>query len=691
MLDFIKNLHNENGKRLQQRGIVVSIHPSPVLQHESHLFSVGWVKQNWTFEAPTGLNRSQIEVEQQLLRLAKDLFPWGKLSPKGAVLEVGYHPAQNYRTRRSLQSDDILSLAPFFLPGTVLNGGHDNEDGNPVHDDTPKQEASTSNSSATPKHEEKLTNPAVYAVPVEEDNSPSPGGCSCGVEQLWERGKKENADVTQEEMEALKKILQENPCNKDPKCINLPRLHNYEGMTPLIQASRHNKPHLVEAMLSGGAKLEDADSGGLSAFHWAAIKGNVDVIRVLAKSRGRAIDEASKKKDANKHNQLTSLQWAVQNGHDKAVVALIECRASLNIQEEAGQRTALHIAVENRRKKAVKTLVDACADVQLPDKNGVIPIDLPQATAFKDLLQQYSIPELKRYKIEQVVIPWSKSFPNSQLKFPFRVALAVDTEAKPEPSKVVLKALPMAAQNREELCGEGLKEFPNIAMHFHRKYDIVKSKVTVNVLERGEIDLQEFVDHSKTALQAETGLQVAHALDLCSLLERLHTSRWVHTDIQPNNFVLHYDERRWKLIDLDQAACLSLAGSLQRDRALEFVVDPSPQYSAPEILEHSRAESGPLPATRAMDLYSLGLVLYFLATGRHLLPQNGIRKHEDLVATIKSDVKVEVMQFAILELVNPSPARRNLQKAIQHLEPQAQNFEHERLRELRHSFSRIIL
>jgi serine/threonine-protein kinase len=104
------------------------------------------------------------------------------------------------------------------------------------------------------------------------------------------------------------------------------------------------------------------------------------------------------------------------------------------------------------------------------------------------------------------------------------------------------------------------------------------------------------------------GEVLRHAAQLVSALEYAHTKRLIHRDIKPEN-ILIADDGSVKVIDF------GLASMAQRlDAASPTPLRGTLRYIAPELLD------GRTP-TPAADIYSVGVVLYEMATG--LRPSEG--------------------------------------------------------------------
>jgi len=135
-------------------------------------------------------------------------------------------------------------------------------------------------------------------------------------------------------------------------------------------------------------------------------------------------------------------------------------------------------------------------------------------------------------------------------------------------------------------------------------------------------------DDLKKLIKDRGALAVEQALDIgiqiCAGLGFAHRSQLVHADVKPQNILINR-ERQVKITDFGIAQAFT--DSMPQTRS--EIVWGSPHYFAPE---QARGEK-PTPAS---DVYSIGIVLFELCTGR--LPFVGSSQRELALAHIRTDV-----------------------------------------------------
>ena len=118
----------------------------------------------------------------------------------------------------------------------------------------------------------------------------------------------------------------------------------------------------------------------------------------------------------------------------------------------------------------------------------------------------------------------------------------------------------------------------------------------------------------------EHDLDITERLQLftqvCAAVQYAHQRLVIHRDIKPNN-ILVTEDRIPKLLDFGIAKIVDPTGGVETT----LVRPMTPEYASPEQI---RGES----ITTATDVYSLGVVLYRLLTGRSPYPVNTRTPHE---------------------------------------------------------------
>lgn len=122
----------------------------------------------------------------------------------------------------------------------------------------------------------------------------------------------------------------------------------------------------IKPYLDASGNINAQDKKGMTALHWAAINGHVDIVE-------RLIQEDA---DLNIQNNegKTALQFAAGNGFVNIVSDLVHAGAQVNTADKRGQ-TALHWAVWKNHLPVVKLLMhDARPNINAKDAMGVTPL-----------------------------------------------------------------------------------------------------------------------------------------------------------------------------------------------------------------------------------------------------------------------------------------------------------------------------
>ncbi|CAG8568541.1 13370_t:CDS:10 [Funneliformis mosseae] len=170
------------------------------------------------------------------------------------------------------------------------------------------------------------------------------------------------------------------------------------------------------------------------------------------------------------------------------------------------------------------------------------------------------------------------------------------------------------------------------------------------VCECGLYDLETFLSHQDYNQRHEEKCGIIK--DIVSGLSELNKHNIVHNEMSPQN-IMYFQEKdgeRWKLIDFDDAC---FVGS---SNYVTFITN----YSAPEVIK-AYDKGIEIEANFAMDMFSFGLVLYYLETGHHYWN----REHDDEKNEMISakylplgDIRDNSASYAIRKLLDKNISRR---------------------------------
>ena len=168
------------------------------------------------------------------------------------------------------------------------------------------------------------------------------------------------------------------------------------GTTPLMYSAGSGKADAVEVLLESGAEVNAADTtNGQTALMFAAAQGRADVVGILAaggadpdvltklsevirwKDRYRDDDgNAAVKEDRPESSSggLTALHFAAREGHLQVTKELVAAEADVNLVAGSDGASPLTTAIINGRLDVASFLVDQGADPNLANKDGVAPL-----------------------------------------------------------------------------------------------------------------------------------------------------------------------------------------------------------------------------------------------------------------------------------------------------------------------------
>ncbi|KAM8986674.1 ankyrin repeat domain-containing protein 24 isoform 1-T1 [Ara ararauna] len=145
----------------------------------------------------------------------------------------------------------------------------------------------------------------------------------------------------------------------------------------LLQAVDYNDAGRVTSLLvRKGLVPTKLDSEGKSAFHLAAMRGNVDCLEAML---AHGVDAMTK--DSSGH---TALHLASKHGHPQCVSKLLQASCPVDVADGSG-RTALHHAAFSGCISCSEILCDFKAPLNIKDKDGSTPLILAAKMSHSEL------------------------------------------------------------------------------------------------------------------------------------------------------------------------------------------------------------------------------------------------------------------------------------------------------------------
>jgi serine/threonine protein kinase len=111
--------------------------------------------------------------------------------------------------------------------------------------------------------------------------------------------------------------------------------------------------------------------------------------------------------------------------------------------------------------------------------------------------------------------------------------------------------------------------------------------------------------------------KVRFSLDISKGISDIHCSHIAHCDIKPQNILVERDRKKWRCVITDFGIAQVLSQDLMIVKSMQYVSTRglSVQYAAPEIfIRFRRMMNDGARVMKAGDVYSFGIVLYFLIT-----------------------------------------------------------------------------
>lgn len=184
-----------------------------------------------------------------------------------------------------------------------------------------------------------------------------------------------------------------------------------------------------------------------------------------------------------------------------------------------------------------------------------------------------------------------------------RVYKALDIETKEKIAiKLIMPEIASDKKTIERFRNELTTARKIVQKNICRMYDLNKEKenyyITMEYVPGG--DLKRFIRRSE---KLSVGKAIAIAKQICAGLEEAHSLGIVHRDLKPNNIMID-DSGNVRIMDFGIARSLKAKGITGAG-----VMIGTPEYMSPEQVEAKEVD-------QRSDIYSLGIILYEMLTGR---------------------------------------------------------------------------
>jgi uncharacterized protein len=126
--------------------------------------------------------------------------------------------------------------------------------------------------------------------------------------------------------------------------------------SPVADAARRDDRDTVRSLLRQGADVNAPLGDGMSALHWAAERGDVELAKML-------VTAGANVKAVTRVGHYTPLHVAAKSGSAAVVALLLEAGADVDARTTTGGTTPLHLAAAAGNVEVLTALLDHGADV----------------------------------------------------------------------------------------------------------------------------------------------------------------------------------------------------------------------------------------------------------------------------------------------------------------------------------------
>ena len=139
-------------------------------------------------------------------------------------------------------------------------------------------------------------------------------------------------------------------------CLSLVLLGLTAAESPIADAAMNGDVESVRLLIRSGEEVNAAQGDGMTALHWAAENGNVEMLEML-------LSAGANSEAVTRLGRYTPLHLASKMGVESSVISLLNYGASVNPETTTGAITPLHFAAAAGNAKAVRALLEHGADV----------------------------------------------------------------------------------------------------------------------------------------------------------------------------------------------------------------------------------------------------------------------------------------------------------------------------------------
>ena len=167
---------------------------------------------------------------------------------------------------------------------------------------------------------------------------------------------------------------------------------------PVADAARRGDRDAVRSLLKDGADVNAPLGDGMSALHWAAERGDVDLTSIL-------IYAGANVSAVTRIGQYTPLHVAARTGNAAVVKALLAAKADVAAKTSPSGVTALHLAAASGNPETLGILLDHQADVNAKEAEWgqtalIFAASQNRVDAIKLLLERGADPSIQTKAID---------------------------------------------------------------------------------------------------------------------------------------------------------------------------------------------------------------------------------------------------------------------------------------------------